>query len=83
METKDEASPVEGVVSCQDCGTPHAELGVDLVLPDQQWHHIAPDAGILCPNCICKRAAKHGGTSVLAWVDNIDYSVPANDGGER
>lgn len=62
-------------VRCKDCGIRYSSLGLDLVLPDQQWNHIAPGAGILCPNCICKRASHYGGTAVLAWIDNIDYSI--------
>jgi len=63
------------VVSCHDCGIPYSELGLDMVLPDQQWRKIAPGCGVLCPNCICKRAAKINGTVVLAWIDQIDYSI--------
>ncbi len=65
----------EQVVRCRDCGIPYSELGLDMVLPDQQWRHMVPEDGILCPNCICKRAAKFKGTVVLAWVDHIDYAI--------
>lgn len=62
-------------VKCKDCGIEYQTLGLDLVLPDQQWKVICPEDGILCANCICKRAAQYGGTAVLAWIDNIDYSL--------
>ena len=62
------------VVACRDCGVPYSGLGLDLVLPDQQWKKICPEGGILCPNCICKRAAKFDRTAVLAWIDRIDYA---------
>jgi len=62
------------MICCKDCGLPYFEFGLDMVLPDQQWKAIMPEDGILCPNCICKRAREFGGTVVLAWVDNIDYS---------
>lgn len=64
-----------GDVRCNDCGALYRGLGLDLVLPDQQWKAICPEGGILCANCICKRADEHGGTCVLAWVDRIDYSI--------
>lgn len=64
-------------VKCKDCGLPYSEMGLDLVLPDQQWNYLVPEGGILCANCICKRAAHFGGTVVLAWIDQleqIDYT---------
>lgn len=66
-------------VRCADCGALYADLGCDLVLPDQQWNVISPDANILCANCICHRASKHGGTVVMAWIDNMNYD-PAPEG---
>lgn len=62
-------------LSCSDCGIPYSTLGLDLVLPDQQWKVIAPEGGILCANCICRRAAKNIGTVVMAWIDRLDYSA--------
>ena len=63
-------------VKCIDCGIPYRKLGLDLVLPDQQWKVLCPEGGILCANCICKRAEKlKGSTVILAWIDNMDYSV--------
>ena len=63
-------------LKCADCGMPYSEMGVDLVLPDQQWKVISPtgdEGAILCANCICKRARKVGGTCVQAWINIIDY----------
>lgn len=60
-------------VSCMDCGIPYSEMGLDLVLPDQQWRVLVPEGGIVCANCICKRAERIGGTVVLAWIDNVNY----------
>lgn len=61
-------------VVCIDCGLPYSEMGLDLVLPDQQWKRLFPEeTGVLCANCICRRAAKLGGTVVLAWIDRMDY----------
>jgi len=60
-------------INCLDCGLPYNEMGLDLVLPDQQWKILFPEqSGVLCANCICKRAAKFKGTAILAWIDNMD-----------
>lgn len=56
---------------CKDCGTKYSDLGLDMVLPDQQWRVINPNDDLLCANCICKRAKVHGGTVVLAWIDQL------------
>ena len=61
------------MAKCTDCGLSYSELGVDLVLPDQQWKRIAPEDGVLCANCICKRVRKFGATAILAWADNMVY----------
>ena len=60
-------------VNCLDCGMEYKDMGLDLVIPDQQWKTICPEGGILCANCICKRAEKLGATSLLAWVDSMNY----------
>ena len=60
------------MVRCLDCGLPYRELGLDLVLPDEQWLMIHPEGegGILCANCMMKRAEKlKGATVVLAKID--------------
>lgn len=45
--------------ACEDCGTPYETLGLDVVLPDDQWEMIRPGGGdILCGTCIAKRAEK-------------------------
>ena len=58
---------------CIDCGIDINELGCDVALPDQQWKVLCPEGGILCPNCLCKRSGKHGGTAVLGWIVNMVY----------
>jgi len=63
----------ESAVVCQDCGKPYSGFSFDLVLPDQQWKVICPEDGILCANCICRRAEKHGGTAILGWINNLNY----------
>lgn len=64
---------------CIDCGIEYRKMGLDLVLPNQQWKVICPEnpMHILCANCICKRAKKNkSSTVILAWVDRIDYGDP-------
>lgn len=69
----------EKLLCCHDCGIPYRDLGVDLVLPDQQWKKLFPENyGVLCANCICKRAEKLKGTAILAWINNVDYSTEYN-----
>ncbi len=44
---------------CLDCGKPYGEFGLDMVLSDYQWQIIHPEKdGLLCANCIVKRASK-------------------------
>lgn len=61
-------------VKCIDCDISYSSLGLDLVLPDQQWKVICPEDKILCANCICKRAKKHYGSAILCWINNLRYS---------
>lgn len=57
-------------VTCVDCGLNYSEMGLDLVLPGEQWRRLFPEErGLLCANCICKRARGIGGTSILGWVN--------------
>lgn len=64
-------------IRCLDCKTEYGKMGLDFVLPDQQWKIICPEGGILCANCICKRAYKlKESTVVMAWIDRLDYSKP-------
>lgn len=64
---------------CFDCGENYP-FGLDMILPDSQWNHIFPEGkgeggGLLCPTCICKRAAKlKDSTVVLCWIDRIDWA---------
>lgn len=61
------------MAGCIDCGLDYGKMGLDLVMPDQQWKLICPENGILCANCICKRAEKFGGTSIVCWISNFQY----------
>ena len=59
-------------VACYDCGAPYESLGLDVVLPLEQWFLISPtgnDGGILCGSCIAKRASDiPGATAIFATV---------------
>lgn len=50
---------LEGVVGCEDCGLSYQEFSIDAVLPNEQWKLIHPEGskGLLCANCIIKRAS--------------------------
>ena len=57
------------MVRCRDCKLPYKEMGLDLVLSNEQWLRVWPsDGGVLCANCICLRAAQLPGTSVIKAV---------------
>lgn len=48
------------ITCCYDCGMPYGgEDWIDTVLPNEQWDLIFPEHdGVLCANCIIKRASK-------------------------
>ncbi len=56
----------DGRLACDDCALPYAEFPLDLVLPDEQWEAIHPaEAGVLCAQCIVRRASKVPGVTVV------------------
>ena len=65
---------IESQVRCDDCSKPYTTFPLDVALPDQQWKAIYGEGGgVLCANCILKRANMVGATVLLAWIDNMDY----------
>lgn len=44
---------------CEDCGLLYQEFGIDTTLSNAQWLAVHPEGidGILCANCIVKRAS--------------------------
>lgn len=66
-------------LKCSNCLTDLDSIGIDLVIPDQQWKAIAPEGFMLCPNCIARRAAKLGCTAILGWLDNLNYAKANTD----
>lgn len=47
------------IADCEDCGLEYKNFGLDTVLTNEQWLMIHPESteGILCANCIVKRAS--------------------------
>ena len=62
-------------LTCMDCTKLYIEFPLDMVLPDEQWAliHNSP-GGVLCANCIVKRAAKLHGAVVVRAV--IEFAPP-------
>ena len=59
---------------CSDCGLLYEEFGLDMTLPDDQWLMIYPKglSGLLCANCIAKRAEKLSGTiAIRATIEGV------------
>ncbi len=63
------------MAACIDCGLPYSEFGLDTTLPDEQWLAIHPEGlhGILCANCIVRRAAEiEGVIAIRAEIEIVD-----------
>ena len=59
------------MAECADCGLAYGDPGfADLVIPDAVFQSIhdesRPGDGLLCPNCLIRRAAKAGLENVEA-----------------
>ena len=65
------------VAHCRECGVPYEDLGLDITLPDWQWGMIHPEVGgILCGNCIAKRAEMlPGAIAIRARIEFADAST--------
>jgi len=60
--------------ACQDCGLPDKEMPLDTTLSHHQWDMITSKEegyGILCANCIVKRARKLPG--IIAVRVTLDF----------
>lgn len=66
--------PDDRRVRCLDCGLAYRDFPLDLTLPDEQWRMIHPDGnGVLCANCIVKRAAAiHGAVAIRATIELVE-----------
>ena len=68
-------------IECLDCHLSYEEFGLDMTLPDNQWLMIHPEGnGLLCANCIVKRAEKLQGTiAVRAEIELAKELADDND----
>lgn len=58
--------------ACLDCGLPYSEFQLDLLLPRAQWLEIHPaEHGLLCAQCMVRRASRLPGASVIHAVIEI------------
>ena len=57
---------------CMDCGLPYGNFGMDTIMPRAQWLEINPDdGGILCANCMVKRASKVKGATCIHFIIEV------------
>jgi len=65
--------------NCKDCGLLYQEFGIDTTLPDNQWLTIHPEGrgGLLCANCIVKRASRLPGIIATRMV--LEICSPPNN----
>lgn len=59
MMTEADVIEVEHIARCEDCGLNYQDFCLDTVLTNEQWAMIHPGIteGMLCANCIVKRAS--------------------------
>ncbi len=70
--TESVACPMALTVACLDCGLPYEQFPLDTHLSRPQWLEIHPDdGGVLCANCIVKRAAAIPGATLVHLVIEI------------
>lgn len=54
------------ILRCIDCRMPYGNFPLDMTFPDEQWRLIhAPEGGVLCANCMVRRAAGLSGAVVV------------------
>lgn len=75
-----DAQPTSPHDTCLDCGTGYdAAMALSLLIPKAQWLLICPkDGGLLCANCMLRRAAKLQG--VINITGRITFSSEYNEG---
>ena len=59
---------------CKDCDLPYIEFGLDTTLTNEQWLMIHPEGegGLLCANCIARRAEKlDGAIAIRAIIEGV------------
>ena len=75
-------APSLSVLSCEDCGLPYDQFGLDTTLPNDQWLLIHPsgESGVLCATCIARRG--HAVPGVVAVRAVFDNPIELLNGGE-
>ena len=59
-------------VRCLDCGLPYSEFGLDNHVPRSQWLEIHPEEnGVLCANCVVKRASRIPGCTLVHMIFEV------------
>lgn len=60
-------APEMPVLTCADCTLRYEDFPLDVVLPDADWLAIHPEGpgGVLCAQCIVKRASKLKGVVIV------------------
>lgn len=70
------------IAKCMDCGKDYKDFGLDVYMNDFDWSKINPNKnGLLCANCIIKRAAKLAGVIVIKM--ELDYREDNGDARTR
>lgn len=71
--------------ACGDCGLPYDEFGIDTTLSNNQWAIIHPEGrgGLLCANCMVKRASHLPGIIAARMVLEVVYLNQETDGREK
>ncbi len=67
---------------CEDCKMPYQEFGIDTDLPVSQWLLIHPEGtgGLLCANCMVRRASRLPGIIVARMVLEVSYPAYRENG---
>lgn len=74
--------------ACADCGLPYSDDGwCDAVVPDEVWNdRIGPHgdgSGLLCFNCMTRRAVRLGMTNVPLSINSGPWRVIVHDSAPR
>uniref|UniRef100_A0A6H1ZHP6 Uncharacterized protein n=2 Tax=viral metagenome TaxID=1070528 RepID=A0A6H1ZHP6_9ZZZZ len=59
------------MLKCEDCVLPYKDFPLDTTIPNGQWLDIHPErdgGGVLCANCMIKRASKLPGVIAARMV---------------
>jgi len=64
------------MLACEDCGLPYKDFPLDTTIPDEQWAEIhRGDGGVLCANCMVKRASKLPGIIAARMFFERSYKM--------